>query len=362
MTQYYVQDIAENYLKNVVDPPVQLKVDKCYLYGADEEDLQSGYFELLSVIKSLYAGIASNPKEFDMLMKENAVPNAKNAEYTQSHASFLRIPNLLLLLGYKGELQSDMTLTINGNVFLGSAKELKITKPQFLLKKLGDYGFEIEGASKSIQAGDILSVSYPQNRFVLAALTSMAESMMNILDHDLRKAKNHFYIMDYRLLESEKPKEPKFTFDHLHHALTDEQKKFAEKFNQFIAPYAKPVIRMGGLSRNDWACAYHLHSNKRIILSLIVNQDELSVKLNLEHIHQYIDSVQQYPKAIGEAIKFGGWDCGRCHGNCAGAFVFEYEGKPYNKCRCGSFVFDHVKDDTIPYYIELLEKEMKAGA
>ena len=73
MTQYYVQDIAENYLKNVVDPPVQLKVDKCYLHGADEEELQSGYFELLSVIISLYADIASSPKEFDMQLKENTV-------------------------------------------------------------------------------------------------------------------------------------------------------------------------------------------------------------------------------------------------------------------------------------------------
>ena len=358
MTQYYVQDIAENYLKNVVDPPVQLKVDKCYLHGADEEELQSGYFELLSVIKSLYADIASSPKEFDMQLKENTVPNAKNAEYTQSHASFLRVPNLLLLLGYKGELQSDMTLTIHGNVFLSGAKELKITKPQFLLKKLEDCGFETEGASKSIQAGDILSVSYPQNRFVMTALKSMAESMMNISGHDLRKAKNHFYIMDYRLLESEKPKEPKFTFDHVQHALTDEQKKIAEKFSNFIARYAKPAVRMGGLSRNDWTCTYQLVSNKRVILSLMVNQDELSAKLNLEHIRQYIDSVKQYPKEIGEVIKSGGWDCGHCHGNCAGGFAFEYEGKSYNKCRCGSFVFNQLNEEKVRYCTELLEKEI----
>ncbi|MBP7175442.1 MAG: hypothetical protein KBA53_04375 [Thermoclostridium sp.] len=362
MTQYYVQDIAGNYLKNVVDTPTQLKADKYFLHGADEEELQSGYFELQSVIKSLYKDIMLSPKEFDMLMKENTVPNAKNAEYTQSHASFLRVPNLLLLLGYKGELQSDMTITIHGNTFLNGAKELKITKPQFFLKKLEDYGFETEGASKTIQAGDILKISYPQNRFMLTALTSMAESMMNILGNDLKKQKNHFYMMDYRLMESEKPKEPKLTFEHVHHALTDEQKKLAMSLNHFIVQYAKPVVRMGGLSRNDWTCAYQLNSNKRVILSLIVKQDELSVKLNLEHIRQYIDSVQQYPKEIGEAIKSGGWECGHCHSNCAGAFTFEYEGKTYNKCRCGSFEFAHLKDDTLHYYIELLEKEIKAWA
>jgi hypothetical protein len=239
---------------------------------------------------------------------------------------------------------------------------LKITKSQFLLKKLEDYGFETEGASKTIQPGDILSVSYPQNRFVMAALKSMAESMMNILGHDTKKAKNHFYIMDYRLLESEKPKEPKFTFAHMRHALTDEQKKLAERFDRFITQHARPAVRMGGFSRNDWACAYQLLSNKRVILTLIVNQDEFSVKLNLEHLHQYIDNVQRYPREIGEAIKSGGWDCRRCHGNCAGGFAFEYEGKPYNKCRCGSFVFDHLKDDMVQYYLELLDKEIEAWA
>jgi hypothetical protein len=149
MCQYYVQVIAANYLKNIVDQPDRIIVNKAFLHGLEEDEFQSGFCELLSTVRSLYSDIASNPKEFDMLLRENTVPNAKNADYTQSNISFLRVPNLLFLIGFYGELQPDMSVIIAGDKLSGGAKVLKITKLQALMNKLTDYGFEADGISKT---------------------------------------------------------------------------------------------------------------------------------------------------------------------------------------------------------------------
>lgn len=361
MCQYYVQVIAGNYLKNLVDPPTQMKVCKSFLHGVEEDEFQSGFNELLSTIRMIYSDIVSDPNQFGMLLKENTVQDAKNADYTQSHASFLRVPNLLFLISYQGELQTDLTVSITGSKLLSGAKALKITKVQALLSKLKDYGFETEGMSKTLNDGDTVTIGFPQNRFLLPALKSMAEAMAAINHHDLKKAKDFFYMMDYRMLESEKPKAPKLTVDYIYHALDEDKRRIAERINDFIIHYAKPAVRLGGFSRNDWSCVYNLQSNKRVILSLNICQENLSVKLNLAHINQYVDSLDQYPEEIREAIKTSGWECGRCHDNCSGPFSFTYEEKAYNKCRCGSFVFDHISDDKLRYCFELLEKELKSA-
>ncbi len=360
MYQYYVQVIANNYLKNIVDQPTRMNVHKSFLHGVDEDEFHSGFNELLSTVRLLYTDIVSEPKKFDMPLKQNTVTDAKNADYTQSHAGFLRVPNLLFLIGYQGELLTDMTITIAGNKLLSGAKDLKITKVQSLMNRLTDYGFEMDGISKNLHANDMISISFPQNRFLIPALKSMSEAMATINHHDDRKPKNFFYMMDYRILENEKPKTPKLTVDYILHTLDKEQKEVAAILNDFIVRYAKPTVRMGGFSRNDWSCVYNLNVSKKVILSLITCQDNLSVKLNLAHINRYIDSLMQYPEEIITAIKASGWECGRCRDNCAGPFSFIYESKEYNKCRCGSFVFDHFNKDTIHCYIELLEKEIHA--
>lgn len=184
--------------------------------------------------------------------------------------------------------------------------------------------------------------------------------MAAINKHDLRKAKDFFYMMDYRMLEHAMPKAPKLTVDYIYRTLEDEKREIAESINDFIIKYAKPTVRMGGFSRNDWSCAYNLINGKKVILSLNTSQDNLSVKLNLAHLNQYIDDLKQYPEEIRTAIRTSGWECGRCRDNCAGPFSFVYEGKPYHKCRCGSFVFGNINKDTVHYCIQLLEKEIQA--
>lgn len=357
--QYYVQEIAGNYLKNIVDDPAVMKIDPVYLHGAEKEAFQQGYTALLALARSLYADIARDPASFGMLLKEYVEPDAKNTDYTNSNNSFLRVPNLLLAIGLSGECQPDISLAIDGCIFLATTKELKITNMPVLLGKLREYGFEIDGFGKTVKAGDKLHVSYPDSRHLVFALKSMADAMLQLNKGDIKKSKNYFYMLHGGLLESETVKAPKLTISSLCHALDSDRSQTAQFLHEAVAASSKAAIKMGGFMRNDWSCVYTGTKNKRVLMTLHVNQDKLSAKLNLQHIGQYIDKITDYPEAVRDTIRNSGWECGHCQSGCSGGFAFEMEAQAYNKCRCGSFLFEDVSADTSAYCKQLLTLELE---
>lgn len=356
--QYYIQVIAENYLKNVVDDPVSMKVNDKFLYGLDLEQFKDGFIALLSLVRNLYSDVASDPGSFNMLLKDNIIFDAKNTDYTNSNASLLRIPHLLFILGAKAELQPDMTLRVDSGVLSSTAKELKITGLPFLLNKLGEYGLEFMGAEKSIKSGEVISVLYPDNRALLVALKAMAEALLEMNKGDIRKQKNHFYMMHYGILENEKVKEPKLTVESIYHSLDTVRRESASKLHESIANVTKQAVRMGGFMRNDWSCVYTSNKNKKVLMSLQVNHNVLSAKLNLQNIGQYMPLVEEQPEKIRESIRSNGWDCGHCNPGCSGGFPFKMDGQAYNKCRCGAFLFPDITREDVKSFEKLLSQEL----
>lgn len=356
--QYYVQLIADNYLKNVINDPVTIKVHDKFLYGLDKDEFQEGFFALLALIRNLYNDIVQSPANFGMLLKEIIDIDAKDVDYTNSNASFLRVPNLLLVFGAYSEIQSDMSLSIDGNVLSNAAKELKITGLPLLCSKLNEYGFEISGINKTIKTGDIIKISYTDNKFLTAALKAMADALLEMNKGDIKKSKNYFYMMHNEILINEKVKEPKLTIESIYHALDPAAQENAAALHESVAGVTKQAVRMGGFMRNDWSCVYTGNKNKKVLMSLQVNQQTLSVKLNLQHIGEYMSLVAEQPEKIREAIQSNGWNCGNCNPGCSGAFSFEMDGKTYNKCRCGSFVFNDITMKDVTSFKKLLNKEL----
>jgi hypothetical protein len=352
---YYVQVIAGNYLKNMNVEPKTMTIHPRFLFGIDKVEFQEGFHALWQLVCRLYTEIAQEPSAFGMLLKENTVANAKNSNYTRSNASFVRVPNLLFAMGAVGTLQPDMTLVLEGEKLLSAAKGLKITALPFLLKQLSNYGFELAG---EITDGAIVSVSYPDNRFLPAALKAMADAQLRLNRGDIKKLKNYFYMLHSGLLEKETVKAPKLTFDMVLRTLDDERRKTAAVLHETISAKSKAGIRMGGFMRNDWSCVYTARKSKKVIMSLNTEQDGLSAKLNLQHIGKYINTVMTYPEHIRQVIQSSGWECGHCHDSCAGGFAFEMEGRAYNKCRCGAFLFNEITAEQLPFCQELLIKEL----
>lgn len=355
--RYYVQEIAGNYEKNVMEGKVEW-VDAVYLNGLEPKAFAAGFAALTALMRSLWAGIKDDPADFGMLLKERVVENAKGSDYTNSNASLLRIPNLLFVLGLTGTLDSRNGLVCEGEKLSGAAKFLKVTGIPLLMKKLGDFGFEVEGIGKTMRAGDRIALAYPDTPALLVALKAMAEAQLALNKGKLNQPKNYFYMMHSGLLTAEYIKAPRLTIEDFMRPLELGQRDVAEVLHQFAAPKAKAVFKFGGFMRNDWSCVYTGIKNKRVLMTLHIEQDKLSAKLNLPCIGRYIEQIQTLPVQWQESICNGGWDCGRCHSNCAGGFAFMWDGKPYNKCRCGSFLFSNITQEAVPPLISLLTWEL----
>jgi hypothetical protein len=353
--KYYVQVIAGNYLKNV--SPESPNVHDKFLQGLTVEEFTDGFNSLSSLVRQLYNDIAHNPADFNMMLKE--IEDIKNTDYTNSNASFLRVPNLLYALGVSSILESDGVLTVDGGILADNAKTLKITGLPLLLAKLRDYGFEVSDFGKAPKAGTTLSVTYIDNRHLTTALKAMADALSELTAGDLRNPKNdHFYLMNPALLENETVKEPKLTISSIYHALDPIQSGYAATLHSFVEDNTKHSVQSHQLMRNDWSCTYTRKKNKKVLMKLKIDQNNLSVKLNLQNISQYISLVADMPEKIRNAVYYGGWECGNCNPRCSGGFTFETDGKSYNKCHCGSFVFTDLTEEDMIFYQKLLEKEI----
>jgi len=312
---------------------------------------------LLATLRNLYSDIADNPADFGMMLKEAEDVNVKTPAYTNSNASFLRVPNLLFVLGLSSVVESVGTLTTDCNVLLANAKALKIAGLPTLLDKLRDYGFYISDFGKSPKAGEMLSISFPDNRYLTAVLKSMAEALSELTGGDLRNPKNdYFYMMLPAIIENETVKEPKLTIDTLYNALDEAQRDLAAGLHKIVENDTKYSIRKGQLMRNEWTSTYTTKKSKKVLMSLQVSQDKLSVKLNLNHINQYISIIRDMSGKISKAITDGGWECGGCNPRCSGGFAFEIDGNSYNKCHCGSFVFSVLSVEEVIFRGHLFKK------
>jgi len=356
--KYYVQVIAENYLKNVTAESPNVHDD--FLHGLNRDDFTEGFNALRLLVRQLYKDISDNPADFNMVLKEIEDINAKNTDYTNSNASFLRIPNLLLIIAASSKLESDGVLTTDCSMLLANAKNLKVSGLPLLLAKLRDYGFEVSDFGKTPKIGNTLTVAYINNHYLTAVLKSMTDALLKLNKGDIRNPKNndYFYMMHPALVENETVKVPKLTVDSIFHVLNPIQHEHAAVLHKMVSEDAKPGIRMGSLMRNDWACTYTNKKNKKVLMSLHVEQDKLSVKLNLQNINSYISMIADLPEKLQNIILDGGWECGRCNLRCSGGFLFELDGKVKNKCHCGSFIFPDFTQEDLPFLGKLVNEEL----
>lgn len=357
--RYYIQTIARNFLRSITEDPSDMKVHPRFLGGLGKQEFIEGYKELLALFRRLYGDISKEPAAFNMPLVEITEDNPKNASYTKSCAGFCRMPNLLLALGTVSEL-SGSTLTATGEALLEAVKVLKITNAAQLLVKLGEYGFELTGIGKTVKAGDIITVGYPDLPALVTALKAMADAKAELVKGDLRKSKDYFYILVPDLLANETVKAPKLSVERLLQSLEPEQRPVAESLHKIAAARSTWICKTQGLMRGSWKCVYTEKASKMVLLTLASEQGKLSVKLNLQHIGGYIGIANRYPDGFKDKIKTSGWPCSRCHDSCMGGFVFSLDGKDYNKCRVGAFTFDDsgALAGELRYYEELLEHEL----
>lgn len=360
MGQYYVQDIAANYLKNLYGEPEEYTIHPANLHGLQEPDMKAGYRALLALFGRLYRDIEADPEAFYLLLRENHVPDAKTAEYTQSNKSLLRVPDLLFTFGAWGALDDEGGLTISGEALDAAVKEMKITKAVALMQKLSQYGLMFDGVGKAIKPGDRITLRCADNAHLTAALAATASAMLAINKGQAKKGKEPFYTLNPQLLENAPGKPPKSSLDAMCRTISPGDARTVKRLDQAISRHAKRKVKLSGIMRNDWGCVYTLASNGRIVLTQNVNQDQLEIKMNLAHIQEYTALLDTCPDGLREQI-LAAWECGHCNPGCAGGFQFSYQDKAYNKCRGGAFKVPGISEDQVDTCLQLLENEVEAS-
>lgn len=359
--EYYVQDIAANYRKNLHEEPGEYKVHASNLYGVDEAEMKSGYGALLELFAQLYADIEGDPAAFSMLLRESLVPDAKNSDYTLSNQSLIRVPNLLFVFGVYGELEAAGSLSIRGDLFHEAIKNLKITKAPALMAQLAAYGLLFEGASKTPGQEGPITLACPDNQFLPAALKATSTAMLAINKGNPKRGKDLFYSLHSGLLTCAPGKAPTLTLEDMCRTISPERGEIARHLDQTVAPYAKRKVTLSGIMRNDWGCVYTLAATGRVLLTLNVNQDVLHVKMNLARLGAYTGLLDECAPPL-RASMLSTWDCGGCNPSCAGGFQFTYQGKAYNKCRGGAFQVPGITADQVEDCIRFLYQEATVGA
>lgn len=360
--RYYVQDIAVNYQRNLSAEPPVYTIHPANLQGIGEAEMKSGYRALLGLFGQLYHDIEADPAAFSMLLRESVGPDAKDSAYTLSNQSLARVPNLLFALGAWGQLTQDGRLVINGDALGEAIKTLKITKAAALAEQISQYGVEITGMGKTLGSADFVVLHCPDGRFAPAALKALATAMLALNKGNPKRGKDLFCMLHPGLLEAAPGKNPSLSLEDMCRTISPERAEIARRFDRFVAPYTKRKVTMSGIMRNDWGCVYTLTSNKRIILTLNVNQQALHVKMNLANIQAYVGKLDECAQPLRDAMLFTAWDCGNCNPGCAGGFRFTYQDKAYNKCRGGAFQVPNIRMDQVEDCLDFLEREAEASA
>ena len=360
--KYYVQEIAKNYLRNLTSEPDLIDVHPHYLHGLDISEFTGGFLTLHRLVRSMYTDIISDPGDFGMPLIEAVDENPKSVEYTKSHDGFKRVPHLLLILGAFGSVDVDLTLSIGGVDLIAAAKKMKIVKMPELLEKLTNYGFVVSGYVKTVKDGDVLSVGYPDCRALIAALKSMAEAQRSIGKGKLEHSNTFFYMMMPEILASQPATEPILRFENMYSALNAHNRDVAKVFDDCVVGKTKSKFKTLDFMRNRWTGSYTGVKSKKALLTMRAEQDNLIVKLNLESINDYMGVVMGLPEQLRVDIRDNAWPCNKesCNPKCVGGFVFDMDGKTYNKCRGGAFSFTNVSDDDAAHLRTLLELEMAA--
>ncbi len=328
-----------NLLNKLIENKEDFRVHEKHMYGTSKEEFMSGYNELNMVLRKLYSDMEKHPKQY--AMKDN-----------NDIKGFYKNINFLMIIACNGELKNDYSLEIDGEALDLELKNIRFTKPELYFDTLKSLGFVAMGLKKKVSSSDTISVEYPDNHYLIIALKAMGDCASKIPKNDIV----YFMNMDYRILENEEVTSPKLNIEYILRHLAGEKGEVLKKLNDILSKNSKCVI--DGDTYYDWNISYKLKSNKKAIALVKSKADLFTAKLNLRNIGNYINDISNFPEKLKNEILTCGWSCGSCNVKCEGGYKFDYDGVFYDKCRCGSFIFDNPNCEELEYLIGLFEEEL----
>lgn len=124
-----------------------------------------------------------------------------------------------------------------------ATKDAKVTKPEIYFQILESLGFSVTGLGEKIEKSEIITVEFPDNTYLIAALKAMVEAVSAISKTTPNRGNSYFELLENRVLENYPAIEPKSTMDYVLSKLKSKNREIVGMFCEFIKPFARCNIK-----------------------------------------------------------------------------------------------------------------------
>jgi len=116
---------------------------------------------------------------------------------------------------------------------------------------------------------------------------------------------------------------------------------------------------------NGYVVSYVHKPTKRTVANYVFRNKMPMLRVYADNIHSYEDKIALWPDTMKDAIRKGG-NCSRlvdpaaCNSRCLKGFDFMLDGERQRKCRCHMGFTFLLDDETKPYLLDVMEREIGA--
>ena len=142
-----------------------------------------------------------------------------------------------------------------------------------------------------------------------------------------------------------------------------EHEDFINKLHAFLQE--EGCVSKIKTAANGYVVSYVHKPTKRTVANYVFRKKMPMLRLYADNTLSYADIMAKLPEEMKDTIRQGG-NCSRlsdpnaCNSRCLKGFEFVLDGERQQKCRCHmSFTF-FLTDETKPYLLEIMEREMQA--
>ena len=142
-----------------------------------------------------------------------------------------------------------------------------------------------------------------------------------------------------------------------------EHEVFINKLHDYLQ--ANDCVAKIKMAANGYVVSYVHRPTARTVANYIFRKKMPMLRVYADNILRYTEIVARWPDNMKDTIRKGG-NCSRlidpnaCNSRCLKGYDFMLDGERQQKCRChNSFAF-FLNDETKPYLLEIMEREIQA--
>jgi hypothetical protein len=340
---------------NIIETtPEKFQIDPAFRINLSEEEIREGLLSFREFLKLYFDVIAADNNLYDITLIEEP---REIATIAQGYPFLGKLSHLLNHLGIHGELINDTNkyLVMECKKLNSVIKKVKVKQLKELLIYLSEMGFLFDGLELKDKKFDFTKqetfrIFYPDNDTMLVGLKLISMAQVNLAGKCYNTetgtcsagVENIFLRCDYHTLENAKVKTHKMYIRECLNSLTPEMATYITELDILLTE--NNCKNEGDPGNFKYAFTYTSKKTKKVVCKIAFGITGCSIKLNAEHINEYLNFITKLPTDMLDIMK-NGWNCAKafdingCNPKCQAGFKFKIDGTEYLKCRCLNFNF-----------------------